>query len=94
MTISAGWGLFYNPIEQLVLEQFSAEPPFGGSNFISDPVFPGAVRHQGGAVNPNPFNGILNPPRKQPIDWSSFPSILLYGQFPQLCARNIRRSTT
>src|SRR3984893_2955707 len=33
MTISAGWGLFYNPIEQLVLEQFSAEPPFGGSDF-------------------------------------------------------------
>jgi hypothetical protein len=38
-TISAGWGLFYNPIEQLVLEQFSAEPPFGGSNYIADPVF-------------------------------------------------------
>ncbi|HZC66722.1 MAG TPA: TonB-dependent receptor, partial [Candidatus Dormibacteraeota bacterium] len=33
-SISAGFGLFYNPIEQLVLEQFSAEPPFGGSNFI------------------------------------------------------------
>ena len=33
-SIRAGWGLFYNPIEQLVLEQFSAEPPFGGSIFI------------------------------------------------------------
>ena len=32
-SIKAGWGLFYNPIEQLVLEQFSAEPPFGGSTF-------------------------------------------------------------
>src|ERR1700738_2716880 len=28
-TVSVGWGLFYNPIEQLVLEQFVAEPPFG-----------------------------------------------------------------
>ena len=33
-SIRAGWGLFYNPMEQLVLEQFSAEPPFGGSNII------------------------------------------------------------
>jgi hypothetical protein len=85
-TVSAGWGLFYNPIEQLVLEQFSAEPPFGGSNFISDPVFQAPFVTQGGSVNPNPFNGILNPPRNQPIDWSSFRSILLYGQFP----RNLR----
>ena len=34
-SIHAGWGMFYNPIEQLVLEQFSAEPPFGGSTFCS-----------------------------------------------------------
>ena len=86
MTISGGWGLFYNPIEQLVLEQFSAEPPFGGSNFISDPVFQAPFVTQDGSVNPNPFNGILNPPRGQAIDWSSFRSILLYGQFP----RNLR----
>jgi hypothetical protein len=81
-SISAGWGLFYNPIEQLVLEQFSAEPPFGGSNFITDPVYQAPFVTQGGSVNPNPFNGILNPPRGQPIDWSNFRSILLYGQFP------------
>lgn len=83
MTVSAGWGLFYNPIEQLVLEQFSAEPPFGGSNFISDPVFQTPYVTQGGSVNPNPFNGVLNPPRGQAIDWASFRSILLYGQFPK-----------
>jgi hypothetical protein len=81
-SISGGWGLFYNPIEQLVLEQFSAEPPFGGSNFITDPVFQAPFVTQGGSVNPNPFNGILNPPRGQPIDWSAFRSILLFGQFP------------
>ena len=33
-SIRAGFGLFYNPVEQLVLEQFSAEPPFGGSTFL------------------------------------------------------------
>ena len=61
MTISAGWGMFYNPIEQLVLEQFSAEPPFGGSTFISDPVFQAPFVAQSGGFYPNPFNGILNP---------------------------------
>jgi hypothetical protein len=81
-TVSAGWGLFYNPIEQLVLEQFSAEPPFGGSNFISDPLFQAPFVDQTGATYPNPFNGILNPPRGHAIDWSSFRSILLFGQFP------------
>ncbi len=82
-SISGGWGLFYNPIEQLVLEQFSAEPPFGGSNYISDPVFQTPFVTQSGSPNPNPFNGILNPPRNQPLDWSNFRSILLYGQFPR-----------
>ncbi len=33
-SIRAGFGMFYNPVEQLVLEQFSAEPPFGGSTFV------------------------------------------------------------
>src|SRR5262249_52741506 len=33
-SIRAGYGIFYNPVEQLVLEQFSAEPPFGGSTFV------------------------------------------------------------
>src|SRR6202162_6442471 len=38
-SVRAGFGLFYNPIEQLVLEQFSAEPPFGGSTFLSNTLF-------------------------------------------------------
>jgi hypothetical protein len=81
-TISAGWGLFYNPIEQLVLEQFSAEPPFGGSNYITNPLFQTPFVDQSGSVYPNPFNGILNPPRGTAINWETFRSILLYGQFP------------
>ena len=80
-SIRAGWGIFYNPIEQLVLEQFSAEPPFGGSTSLANPMFNTPFLGQDGTVNPNPFNGILNPPRGQPVDWSSFRPILLYGQF-------------
>src|SRR6266550_1378548 len=38
-TVRGGWGLFYNPIEQLVLEQFQAEPPFGGSSLLSEGLF-------------------------------------------------------
>jgi hypothetical protein len=82
-SISMGFGMFYNPIEQLVLEQFSAEPPFGGSNFISNPLFSTPYVDQSGNTYPNPFNGILNPPRGQPIDWASFRSILLFGEFPR-----------
>ena len=81
-SIRAGWGLFYNPIEQLVLEQFSAEPPFGGSTFPVGTLFNTPFLGQDGAtVYPNPFNGILNPPRGQAVDWSTFRPILLFGQF-------------
>ena len=38
-SIRTGYGIFYNPVEQLVLEQFSAEPPFGGSSGVTDPMF-------------------------------------------------------
>src|SRR6184192_2983717 len=89
-SIRAGWGLFYNPIEQLVLEQFSAEPPFGGSTFpfntlLNEPF----LDQSGGFSYPNPFglpqlggvNGILNPPRNQPTDWAMFRPNTLFGQF-------------
>ena len=71
-SIRAGWGLFYNPMEQLVLEQFSAEPPFGGSNIINTPLFNTPYLQQDGTQKPNPFNGILDPPRGQPVDWALF----------------------
>jgi hypothetical protein len=81
-SIRAGWGLFYNPIEQLVLEQFSAEPPFGGSTFPAGTLFNTPFQDQSGTFSyPNPFNGILNPPRGQAVDWSTFRPILLFGQF-------------
>jgi hypothetical protein len=89
-SIKAGWGLFYNPIEQLVLEQFSAEPPFGGSTFPFNTMFNTPFLDQSGGFSyPNPFglsslggvNGILNPQRGQPVDWGMFRPILLFGQF-------------
>ena len=81
-SVSMGFGMFYNPIEQLVLEQFSAEPPFGGSNFIASPFLQMPYVDQTGAVFANPFNGILSPKRGTPIDWSNFASSVYFGQFP------------
>lgn len=81
-SVSMGFGIFYNPIEQLVLEQFSAEPPFGGSNFIPTPFLQTPYVGQNGTVFPNPFTGILNPPRNQPLDWSRFLGSVYFGQFP------------
>jgi hypothetical protein len=82
-SVSMGFGMFYNPIEQLVLEQFSAEPPFGGSNFIGNPFLQTPYVDQTGAVFTNPFTGILSPKRGTPLDWSNFASSVYFGQFPQ-----------
>jgi hypothetical protein len=81
-SVSAGYGIFYNPIEQLVLEQFSAEPPFGGSNFISSPLLQTPYLDQSGDVFPYPFTGIINPPRGQAVDWSQFRPMTFFGEFP------------
>jgi hypothetical protein len=81
-SISMGWGLFYNPIEQLVLEQFVAEPPFGISNSISNPLLSTPFVDQGGNLHPNPANGILSPKQGTPVDWSLFRGAVLFGDFP------------
>ena len=81
-SVSMGYGIFYNPIEQLVLEQFSAEPPFGGSNFITSPLLQTPYVSQSGTTFPNPFNGILNPPRGSSIDWEQFRPMTFFGEFP------------
>jgi hypothetical protein len=92
-SIRAGYGIFYNPIEQLVLEQFSAEPPFGGSSFVSSPLFNLPYLSQSGTVTPNPFTGVINQTPQTPcavdtpggppgcVDWSTFRPILLFGEF-------------
>jgi hypothetical protein len=80
-SIRSGFGLFYNPIEQLVLEQFSAEPPFGGSPLINTTFIQTPFYSQFGFQFPNPFNGILPTKAGDTIDWSVFRPILLFGEF-------------
>lgn len=90
-TIRAGFGLFYNPIEQLVMEQFSAEPPFGVSAFSSSPLFNTPFLGQNGVQVPNNAGGVINQTPSTPcfdpagpngcVDWSLFRSILLFGEF-------------
>ncbi|HTV57439.1 MAG TPA: carboxypeptidase regulatory-like domain-containing protein [Verrucomicrobiae bacterium] len=95
-SIRAGYGIFYNPMEQLVLEQFSAEPPFGGSSSLSFPNFnlpflPQSSDPVAGPFSPNPFTGIIHQTPTTPcpdpagppgcVDWASFRPILLYGEF-------------
>jgi hypothetical protein len=80
-SIRTGWGLFYNPIEELVLAQFGAEPPFGGSSSLSDVFFNTPYVNQGDFQTPNPFGGIITPTKGQPTDLSLFRPILLYGEF-------------
>ncbi|HEY6331954.1 MAG TPA: hypothetical protein VI756_21680, partial [Blastocatellia bacterium] len=100
-TVHAGFGVFYNPIEQLVLEQFQAEPPFGGSTTISQGFFSAPFVQQNctplpctlgqtgqTGIIPNPFGSILNPPHGTPTDWSAFRPIVLFGELqPQLRAQ-------
>ena len=87
-SIRAGWGLFYNPIEELVLAQFGAEPPFGGSSSLSDVFFNTPYVNQDDFQTPNPFGGIITPTKGQPTDLSLFRPILLFGEFqPHLRAQ-------
>ena len=81
-SIRAGWGLFYNPVEQLVLEQFGAEPPFGGSIVLSETQFNTPFLSQDGQTTfLNPFNGILTPKPGTPQDWATFEPVELFGDF-------------
>ncbi len=81
-SIRTGWGIFYNPIEELVMAQFGAEPPFGGSSSLFETFFNTPFVYQAGTTPaPNPFNGIIIPTKGQPTDLSFFRPILLYGEF-------------
>jgi hypothetical protein len=81
-SIRAGWGMFYNPIEQLVLEQFGAEPPFGGSIFLAETQFNTPFISQDGLTTfLNPFNGIITPKPGTAQDWATFQPIELFGDF-------------
>jgi len=91
-SIRMGYGIFYNPIEQLVLEQFSAEPPFGGSSFLSNTLFNLPFEFQSGGFAPNAFGPVITqtpttPCSFQPggppgcVDFANFRPLLLFGEF-------------
>jgi len=81
-SVRAGWGMFYDAIEELIQAQFTAQPPFGGSEFLSNPFFNTPFLAQDGTVSPNPFHGVLNPKPGTPVDFSMFRPIELFGNFP------------
>jgi outer membrane receptor protein involved in Fe transport len=87
-SVRMGWGMFYNPIEQLVMEQFSAEPPFGGSNTLFSTLLntpyefsTGGFNFDGSITAPNPFGGRLSPARGSAVDWSQFRPLVSFGEF-------------
>jgi len=81
-SIRTGWGLFYNPMEQLVLEQFGAEPPFGSSPSFYNAFFNTPFVAQSGTVAPNGFNGFLpKTPKGTDPGWANYSPILMYGDF-------------
>jgi hypothetical protein len=83
-SIRLGWGMFYDSNEELLLgENFTAQPPFGGSTSISDTFFNTPFLGQDGSITPNPFHGFLDPKPGSPVDFALFRPITLYGNFPQ-----------
>jgi hypothetical protein len=74
--------MFYDTNEELILASFAAQPPFGGSTSISNPLFNTPFLSQSGTVTPNPFSGFETPSRGTPIDFASFRPIELFGDYP------------
>ncbi len=78
-SVRVGWGMFYNPIEQLMLLQFSAEPPFGVSPTLYSSLFDTPYESQYGGTYLNPVNGIFHQ-EPGPIDWATFEPMTFYGE--------------
>ena len=80
-SIRAGYGIFYNPIEAYIFQQFSGATPFAGDTYITNTLLSTPFHDQLGNVFPNPYNGIFYPKPGQPQDFFSFEPILLYADF-------------
>jgi len=81
-SVRAGFGVSYNPIEQLVYKQFNGAPPFGAAPFLSNILFNTPYEFQNGSVAINPFPVNNSPPRFAPVDWSIFRPTFAFGQQP------------
>lgn len=79
-SVRAGFGMFYNPVEQLVYKQFNGAPPFGAAPFLTNILYNTPYLHQDGTTAVNPFPLINQPPPGQPVDWSIFRPTSLFGQ--------------
>lgn len=81
-SIRAGWGMFYDSNEELILANFAAQPPFGGSVILSNVMLNTPFVQQDGTVAPNPFHGFLDPKPGSPVDFALFRPITLFGNYP------------
>ncbi|MBZ5501176.1 MAG: TonB-dependent receptor [Acidobacteriia bacterium] len=82
-SVRMGWGMFYDSNEELLFGgDFAAQPPYGGSTVFSNVFFNTPFLNQNGSINPNPYNGPLNPSRGSAVDFALFRPIVLYGNFP------------
>lgn len=79
-SVRAAFGMFYNPVEQLVYKQFNGAPPFGAAPFLTNILYNTPYEHQDGAISVNPFPLNNQPPVGQPVDWSIFRPTSLFGQ--------------
>ena len=93
-TIRGGYGIFYNPMEQLVMEQFSAEPPFGVSTFLSSPLFNTPFMGQNGVQSPNNAGGIITRSRPRPAPIPAGPRVVWTGHCSGRCCCTENSSRT
>lgn len=81
-SVRVGWGMFYDSNEEFILGQLVAQPPFGGSAYLSNIFLNTPFLGQDGSITPNPFHGFLDPKPGSPVDFALFRPITLYGNFP------------
>ena len=94
-SIRTGWGLFYNPMEQLVLEQFGAEPPFGSSPSFFNTFFNTPFVGQDGSVAPERFQRHSDSAaRERTRDGRITLPSLCMATSSLTCARSTPRNTT
>ncbi len=82
-SVRSGWGMFYDSNEELLFgENLAAQPPFGGTTYLSSTFLNTPFLRQDGDMTPNPFHGFQDPEPGSPVDFALFRPITLYGDFP------------
>lgn len=81
-SVRAGWGIFYDSNEELLMASFVGQPPFGRSTYLSNVFLSSPFLAQDGTQNPNLISGVLNPERGSAVDFALFRPIQLFGNYP------------